>query len=37
LGGFGCLSGLAILLVVLSVSFVGDGLQDALDPTGRRS
>ena len=27
--------GLAILLVVLSVNFIGDGLQDALDPTGR--
>ena len=26
--------GLAILLVVLSVNFIGDGLQDALDPTG---
>jgi len=25
--------GLAILLVVLSVNFIGDGLQDALDPT----
>jgi peptide/nickel transport system permease protein len=29
--------GLAILLVVLTVNFIGDGLQDALDPTGRRS
>lgn len=27
--------GIAILLVVLSVNFIGDGLQDALDPTGR--
>jgi peptide/nickel transport system permease protein len=27
--------GLAILLVVLSVNFIGDGLQDAIDPTGR--
>jgi len=27
--------GLAILIVVLSVNFIGDGLQDALDPTGR--
>lgn len=27
--------GVAILLVVLSVNFVGDGLQDALDPTAR--
>jgi len=27
--------GLAILLVVLSVNFIGDGLQDAVDPTGR--
>jgi peptide/nickel transport system permease protein len=26
--------GLAILLVVLAVNFLGDGLQDALDPTG---
>jgi peptide/nickel transport system permease protein len=25
--------GLAILLVVLSANFIGDGLQDALDPT----
>jgi len=24
--------GLAILLTVLSVNFIGDGLQDALDP-----
>jgi peptide/nickel transport system permease protein len=29
--------GLAILLVVLAVNFIGDGLQDALDPTARRS
>jgi len=27
--------GTAILLVVLSVNFIGDGLQDALDPSGR--
>lgn len=27
--------GLAILLVVLAVNFIGDGLQDALDPAGR--
>lgn len=27
--------GLAILAVVLAVNFIGDGLQDALDPTGR--
>jgi peptide/nickel transport system permease protein len=27
--------GAAILLVVLAVNFVGDGLQDALDPAGR--
>ena len=27
--------GMAILLVVLSVNFIGDGLQDALDPTVR--
>lgn len=27
--------GLAILLVVLSVNFIGDGLQDAMDPGGR--
>lgn len=27
--------GVAILLVVLAVNFVGDGLQDALDPTAR--
>jgi peptide/nickel transport system permease protein len=27
--------GLAILVVVLAVNFIGDGLQDALDPTGR--
>ena len=29
--------GLAILLVVLAVNFIGDGLQDALDPAGRRA
>jgi len=29
--------GVAILLVVLSVNFIGDGLQDALDPGGRKS
>jgi len=29
--------GLAILLVVLAVNFIGDGLQDALDPTARRA
>jgi peptide/nickel transport system permease protein len=29
--------GLAILLIVLAVNFIGDGLQDALDPTGRGS
>ena len=29
--------GLAILTVVLSVNFIGDGLQEALDPTGERS
>jgi peptide/nickel transport system permease protein len=28
--------GLAILLVVLCVNFLGDGLRDALDPTQRR-
>ncbi|MGD8319948.1 MAG: ABC transporter permease [Gemmatimonadota bacterium] len=28
--------GLAILAVVLAVNFIGDGLQDALDPTVRR-
>jgi peptide/nickel transport system permease protein len=28
--------GLAILLVVLAVNFIGDGLQDALDPTARQ-
>ncbi len=28
--------GLSILLVVLSVNFVGDGLRDALDPVGRK-
>lgn len=27
--------GLAILIVVLAVNFIGDGLQDALDPAGR--
>ncbi len=27
--------GLLILLVVLSINFVGDGLRDALDPRGR--
>ena len=27
--------GMAILLVVLAVNFIGDGLQDAVDPTGR--
>lgn len=27
--------GLCILLIVLSVNFIGDGLQDALDPGGR--
>lgn len=27
--------GMAILLIVLSVNFIGDGLQDALDPKGR--
>jgi peptide/nickel transport system permease protein len=27
--------GTAILLTVLAVNFIGDGLQDALDPTGR--
>jgi peptide/nickel transport system permease protein len=27
--------GVAILLVVLSVNFIGDGLQDVLDPAGR--
>ncbi len=27
--------GIAILLVVLSVNFIGDGLQDALDPSAR--
>ncbi len=27
--------GLAILVVVLAVNFIGDGLQDALDPTAR--
>ncbi len=29
--------GLAILVVVLAVNFLGDGLQDALDPGGRES
>jgi peptide/nickel transport system permease protein len=29
--------GVAILIVVLGVNFIGDGLQDALDPTGRAS
>lgn len=29
--------GLAILLVVLAVNFIGDGLQDALDPAARSS
>lgn len=28
--------GVAILVMVLAVNFIGDGLQDALDPTGRR-
>lgn len=28
--------GLAILITVLSINFIGDGLQDALDPTLRR-
>ena len=28
--------GLAILVVVLAVNFIGDGLQDALDPTARQ-
>ena len=28
--------GLAILITVLCVNFIGDGLQDALDPTQRR-
>lgn len=28
--------GFAILLIVLSVNFIGDGLQDALDPGGRK-
>jgi peptide/nickel transport system permease protein len=28
--------GLSILMVVLSVNFVGDGLRDALDPMGRK-
>jgi len=29
--------GMAILLVVLAVNFIGDGLQDALDPGGREA
>ena len=29
--------GVAILVVVLAVNFLGDGLQDALDPTGRET
>lgn len=29
--------GTAILLVVLAVNFIGDGLQDALDPGGRKA
>jgi peptide/nickel transport system permease protein len=29
--------GVAILLVVLAVNFIGDGLQDALDPGGREA
>jgi len=29
--------GIAILLVVLAVNFIGDGLQDALDPGGREA
>ena len=29
--------GVAILLVVLAVNFIGDGLQDALDPGGRHT
>ena len=28
--------GLAILITVLCINFIGDGLQDALDPTQRR-
>jgi peptide/nickel transport system permease protein len=28
--------GLMILITVLAVNFLGDGLRDALDPTGRR-
>ncbi len=28
--------GFAILLIVISVNFIGDGLQDALDPGGRK-
>jgi len=28
--------GLAILVTVLCINFIGDGLQDALDPTQRR-
>jgi peptide/nickel transport system permease protein len=29
--------GFAILIVVLAVNFLGDGLQDALDPGGREA
>ena len=29
--------GVAILVIVLAVNFIGDGLQDALDPGGRRT
>lgn len=29
--------GMAILLIVLAVNFIGDGLQDAMDPSGRRA
>jgi peptide/nickel transport system permease protein len=28
--------GMAILIIVLAVNFIGDGLHDALDPTLRR-
>jgi peptide/nickel transport system permease protein len=28
--------GLAIIIVVLTVNFIGDGLRDALDPTQQR-
>jgi peptide/nickel transport system permease protein len=28
--------GLALLLVVLAVNFIGDGLRDAFDPQSRR-